>query len=221
MTLVDIEWKDDILIFPAVKRAVAVLARATVWGYAAVALLWVLGAAAYAVAEMVAAGSAERVVYLDGPAMLAALQALLSAVLLPCLYLLMLWCHHVLLAGRGNAVTRWLLLVLLFFALLHPVCVAYSLATCRPLLVNQFLLPAVLNTVPFLCLVLNWFRMAAAPLRLRLQLLFFALAMTAGYLLSATLLVPLFDLLLFCLAWFPLRRLARYAPLIVSLPPKE
>lgn len=224
MILFDMDWREEMLIFPAVKRAVSQLAKVTAWGFVAAAALWLLGLALLVVAVMlfpVAELPEEMPVWAS--AMESALLIcgagceFLLALLLPCLYLLALWCHQVLVAGRGTAVTRWLLLFLLLFAFLHPVCEGWLLLSGKPLLANQMLLPAVLYTALPCVFALNWFRMAALPLRYRLLLLCFLLALPGNYILMGSLCV----LLLPCFSFVPLRRLAAYAPLIVSLPPKD
>lgn len=224
MTLFDIEWRDECLIFPAVKRAVSVLAKVTAWGFVAAAALWLLGLALLAVAAMLCSAAelpeempvwvsvTESAILICGAG-----REFLLALLMPCLYLLALWCHQVLLAGRGTAVTRWLLLCLLFFAFLHAVCMGWLLVSYKPLLANQMLLAPVLYTVLPCVFAVNWFRMAALPLRYRLLLIFFLLVLLGSYILAGSLCV----LLLPCFSFVPLRRLAAYAPLIVSLPPVD
>lgn len=201
-------WRDEYLIYPAVKSAVAALARVTAYLYVAAALFWLAGLALLCCAPACGA---------DAFIAVAGLGELAVALAVPCLYLLALWCHQVLLAGRGMAATRWLLLFLLFFAVLYPVCEVYQLLTGEPLLVNQFLLPAVLDTVLFCVCGFNWFRMAALPLRDRVLLLLFFLTLLGQYILQGSFLI----LLLPCFSWRSLGLLARYAPKIVSLPPRE
>lgn len=207
MTLNELGWRDEYLIYPAVKSAVAVLARLTAYLYVAAALFWGAGLALLCCART---GSEDAFIMVSGVSELAA------ALAVPCLYLLALWCHHVLLAGRGMTASRWLLFFLLFFAFLHSVCVGYELLTGGALLlVNQFLLPPVLYTVLTCAFVFNWLRMSALPLRYRLLLLCFFLTLLGQYILQGSFLT----LLLPCFAWEPLRLLARYAPQIASLPP--
>lgn len=208
MTLFEFEWRDEYLIYPVVKGAAAVLARVTAGLYCAAALFWLAGLALLCCAPP---GGADAFVAVAG------LGELSAAVAVSCLYLLALWCHQVLLAGRGMTATRWQLLFLLFFALLHPVCVGHELLTGAPLLVNQFLLPAVLYASLLCVFLFNWFRMAALPLRYRMLLSLFFLTLLGQYILQGSFLI----LLLPCFAWVPLRLLARYAPRIVSLPPKK
>lgn len=208
MTLFEFEWRDEYLIYPVVKGAAAVLARVTAGLYCAAALLWLAGLALLCFAPSCGA---------DLFIVVAGAGALSAALAVPCLYLLVHWCHHVLLAGRGMTASRLLLLCLLFFAMLHPVCVGYELLTGVPLLVNQFLLTALLYTALPCIFLLNWSRMAALPLRYRMLLLLFFLTLLGQYILQGSFLI----LLLPCFAWAPLRLLARYAPRIVSLPPKE
>lgn len=217
MTLYDLEWRDEYLIFPAVKRAVARVAKATAWGLVGVALLWLAGllivVVSLALCDSVSVGAWDAACL----ALVTCLRELLLSLLLPCLFLQALWCHLVLLAGRGLFITRWLLAALFFFAFLHTVCHVYVLATGELLLVNQFLLPALLYSVLPCVFVLNWFHMAAAPLRLRVLLLLFLLTLMGQYILNGSVLL----LLLPAFGWVPLRALAQIAPLIVSLPPKE
>lgn len=201
-------WRDEYLIYPAVKSAVAALARVTAYLYVAAALFWLAGLALLCWAPACGA---------DAFIAVAGLAELAVALAVPGLYLLALWCHQVLLAGRGMAATRWILLFLLFFAFLYPVCEVYRLLTGEPLLVNQFLLPAVLDSVLFCVCGFNWFRMAALPLRARVLLLLFFLSLLGQYILQGSFLI----LLLPCFSWRFLGLLARYAPKIVSLPPRE
>lgn len=224
MTPFDLEWRDEYLIFPAVKRAVSRLARLTAWGLVAAAALWLLGLALLVVAAILCSAAelpdempvwvsvTESAILICGVG-----HEFLLSLLPPCLYLLALWCHQVLLAGRGAMVTRWLLLCLLFFAFLHSVCTGWLLLSGKLLLANQFLLPAVLYTALPCVVAVNWFRMASLPLRYRLLLLCFLFALVGSYIFPGS----FFVLLLPCFSFVPLRLLAHYAPLIVSLPPKE
>lgn len=214
MILFNVDWQEEMLVFPAVKRAVACLASAAAWACVAIAALWLVGLVVVILSASPFLPGAEAEELL---ALLSGLQQLALAALLPCLYLTALWCHHVLLAERGLVVTRWLLLFLQFFAFLHPVCVLYALVAGKLLLANQFILPAVLQTVLPCAFALNWFHMAAAPLRLRVSGLLFLLALMGQYIMGGSLLV----LLLPALGWWPLRGLAQLAPRIVSLPPKD
>lgn len=208
MTLSEIEWRDEYLIYPAVKRMIAVLSRMTAHLYVAAALFWVagLGLLCFAPADCVAAFVATT-----------SLADFFVAAAAPGLYLSALWCHHVLLAGRGVTATRRMLFFMLFFAFLHPVCVGYEMMTGAPLLVNQSLLPAVLYTVLPSVFFCNWFRMTALPLRYRLLLLLFFICLLGRYILQGSFLM----LLLPCFSYIPLRLLAHYAPQIVSLPPRD
>lgn len=207
MILFNVDWREEMLIFPEVKRAVSVLAQVTRWGYLIVFVLLPPLAALMGP-------------WADFSVFLSRAEPFCEALLLFFLYLTVLWCHQVLLAGRGAFVTRWVLLLLSFFAVLHPVCTGYTVLTGKGLLVNQFLLPAVLNVALASCVVLNGGRMAAAPLRLRLRIWLFAAALLGRYVFGMTPLILPFDLLLVWSAWKPLRLLSGYAPLIVSLPPK-
>lgn len=224
MTPIDVECRDEILIFPAVKRAVSVLAKVTAWGFVAAAALWLSGLALLLGSWLLLSVTEPPVkaivwvTYMGVSTLVCEVGSeFLSALLLPCLYLLALWCHQVLLAGRGTVVTRWLLLILLFFSFLHPVCRGYLLLRGHPLMEEQFLLADLLYTILPCIVAVNWFRMTALPLRYRLLLVFFLLALAGNGICEGSFIV----LLLPCFSFWPLRLLARYAPLIVSLPPKE
>lgn len=211
MLLFNVDWKAEMLIYPAVKRAVSVLAQVTLWGYVAVFLL----APPLSLILLSFAPSCDCLPFFG------ALEHFVDALLLLCLYLLALWCHQVLLACRGNGVTRWMLLLLAAIAGLHTVCEGGTALTGRYLLANQDFLPAALNTALVACVSLCWGRMASASLRLRVRLLLFAGALLGRYIFGLSPFVPLFDVLLVWAAWRPLRLLAHYAPLIVSLPPVD
>ena len=203
------EW----LIFPAVKRAVAGLARAAAWGYVFVAVLWLLGLVPVLVWQGEALPPAASAMLV----LSVALREVLAALLLLALYVLALWSHHVLLAGRGLAATRWVLLLLLPPGVLHLLCeVCFGLSGVQ-LIANQALLPVVLYTSLATAVSLNWFCMAALPLRLCCALQFFVWLLVVQYVLA----VPVLLLLLPCAGFLPLRGLARLAPLVVSLPPRE
>lgn len=213
MNALEAYFQGEWLIFPAVKHAVAGLARAAAWGYVLVAVLWLMGLVPVLVWNgeiMPVAASAFLVLSM-------ALRAVLTALLLLALYGLALWCHHVLLAGRGLAATRWVLLILLVFAVLHPVCVSYTCLSGKLLFANQALVSVVLYTGLAAAVSLNWFCMAALPLHLRLALLLFVWLLVVQTALS----VPVLQLLLPCAGFLPLRGLAHLAPLVVSLPPRE
>lgn len=138
------------------------------------------------------------------------------------LVILAAWSHTVLLAERGNIITRWLAWVGALLAPLAPICWIYTLFSGKLLLYRQGELPFILTTLLFLTALINLPRMAAAPWPLQLRLI----------------LLPLFLLLvLFCdipglvlacaglklltalVASNPLCQLAAAAPRIISLPP--
>lgn len=223
MLLFNVDWREEMLLYPVVKQAVSVLARVTAWGYVAVALLWLAGLLllgfGYACVSVFGAEPITDVVSLLTVMSVCTyvLSQLLYALLLPCLYVTAIWCHEVLLAGRGLGLTRWMLLFLLLFSFLCPVCEIYTAVTGKLLLLNQFILPPVLATAPAAAVVMNWGCMTAAPLRLRVLLVLFGGALVLSYLASGSLVLLLLPLV----AWKPLRALARYAPLVASLPPVE
>lgn len=213
MNALEVYFQGEWLIFPAVKRAVAGMASAAAWGYVLLAALWLLGLVPVLLWE----GETMPVAAAAFLVLSAALRTLLAALLLFTLYMLALWGHHVLLAGRGLAATRWILLLLLPMLVLHLLCEACFCLSGAPLLVNQALLPVVLYTSLATAVALNWFCMAALPLRLRLLLLCFAWLLVVQYVLA----VPVLLLLLPCVGFPLLRRLACMAPRVVSLPPRE
>lgn len=213
MNALEVYFQGNWLIFPAVKRVVAVLARAAAWGYVLMAVLWLAGL----VPVFIWNGETMPVAATAFLMLSAALRAVLAALLLPVLYGLALWVHHVLLAGRGLSATRWVLFILFIFACLHPLCVGYTGLTGKLLFANQALLPIVLDTSLAAAVSLNWFCMASLPLRRRLLLLLFVWLLVV----QAVLAVPVLQLLLPCAGFLPLRGLARLAPLVVSLPPRE
>ena len=223
MLLFNVDWREEMLLYPAVKQAVSSLARVTAWGYVALALLWLTGllflVCCLVCVSVVGAEAAACIVsgLTVATLSLSFLSQLLYALLLPCLYVAAIWCHEVLLAGRGLVVTRCLLILLLFFSFLYPVCEIYTAVTGGLLLPNQFILPAVLTTSLAAAVVMNWGCMIAAPLRLRVLLVLFGGGLVLSYLAAGSVAV----LLLPCFAWLPLRSLARYALLVVSLPPVE
>ncbi|MBQ1960673.1 MAG: hypothetical protein II349_04035 [Akkermansia sp.] len=105
----------EVLIYPAVRALVAKLA-----GFAAgVALACALAAAGELIlAPLGCVGAALFV---------GSLSELLMSLFLMVVVWLALWCHMVLLAGRGMEFTRYLLLVGAVLALLMPVCTAYQI----------------------------------------------------------------------------------------------
>lgn len=213
MNALEVYFQGEWLIFPAVKRAVAGMARAAAWGYVLVAALWLLGL----VPVLIWNGELMPVEVAAFLALSTVLRVVLAALLLLALYVLALWSHHVLLAGRGLAATRWILLLLLPMAALHPLCEVCFCLSGAALFANQAMLPVVLYTSLAASVSLNWFCMAALPLRLRCALLLFVWLLVVQYVLA----VPVLLLLLPCAGFLPLRGLARLSPLVVSLPPRE
>ena len=139
------------------------------------------------------------------------------------LMLLTAWSHTVLLAERGNVITRWLAWVGAILAPLAPAGWIYTFFSGKLLLYRQGELPFILTTLLFLTALINLPRMAAAPWQLQVKLVLLPLLL---------LLVLFFDipgLVLACAglklltaftASNPLRQLAAAAPRIISLPPR-
>lgn len=204
-------WRDEWLILPVVRGWVGRMAAACAWLAA--------GYAVSAAAEIAAGVAGFSVSVLFGLLTQAAGQ-LFFLLYLP----LALWCHIVLLAGRGLLLTRGMLLFCLLMAFVHLACLLFTLCTGETLLVQQGLLPLLLTVLLQLGGIFNWGRMAAAPLLLKLRGMAAPLLWLCAYVTDApeTLPAAVFFKALLCLCVFvPLRRLAYYAPLIVSLPPLE
>lgn len=139
------------------------------------------------------------------------------------LMLLTAWSHTVLLAERGNVITRWLAWVGAILAPLAPAGWIYTFFSGKLLLYRQGELPFILTSLLFLTALINLPRMAAAPWQLQVKLVLLPLLL---------LLVLFFDipgLVLACAglklltaftASNPLRQLAAAAPRIISLPPR-
>ncbi len=139
------------------------------------------------------------------------------------LVILAAWSHTVLLAERGNVITRWLAWVGAILAPLAPAGWIYTFFSGKLLLYRQGELPFILTTLLFLTALINLPRMAAAPWQLQVKLVLLPLLL---------LLVLFFDipgLVLACAglklltaftARNPLRQLAAAAPRIISLPPR-
>lgn len=213
------EWKEEMLLYPLVKQVISRMATLGVW----VSILLALAAASALLGAVWSLWSDDLIAYLlvVGGSMVAGLSA---EIVLALWILLGLWCHHVLLAGRGLALTRWGMLLLPFFACLNPVCELYLLFTGEPLLVNQAVLMPVLVSLACVVIWVNWPATEAASHRLRFCLAVQPALLAVGYLtggeLSPLLLVSFLSygaagVLSACL----LRQMARVAPLIVSLPP--
>ena len=134
------------------------------------------------------------------------------------------WCHPVLLAGQGSVITRWLLRVGALLAPLAPVCRVYTLATGRLLLYRQAELPLILGVLLLFAALVNIPRMAAAPRQVQLRVVLLPLLLLAALVLDLPgmlIFATACKLLAAWLATAPLRRLARTAPRIISMPVQE
>ncbi len=138
--------------------------------------------------------------------------------------ILLRWGHHVLLAGQGLPVTRFLTLVGVIMGFIMLVCELYSLFTHEPLLIRQHEAPLLIWIIVFSTVTINYNRAATAPHRWRLLPIGFSLA------LLAVLVTPGPDLLLWnaaakvllaVTAAPMLRKLSVIAPQIVSMPDKN
>ena len=200
---------DDVLIYPALRALVAKLAT---WA-AGLALLCALSA----LAELLLAP-----VGLVGVALFCgSLSELLMSLLQPLVIWVGLWCHMVLLAGRGMELTRYGLLTVAVLALMMPVCTLYLLLVDEPLLLRQAELPLICNVVLAVCVLLNLPRGTAAGWWRLVLLSAYAIMAVFYSLTNMPELVWLSDIckIAACAAiYYPLRALSRYAPRVVSLP---
>jgi hypothetical protein len=141
--------------------------------------------------------------------------------LLALLVLLALWCHNVLLAGRGFAFTRFLLLFGIFLALTMLVSMTYSFFTGTLLLARQYEIPFILWVLLSCSLLLNLGNMAALPAKGRWLIGGYMLLLLLILLTKDTPLLPLcilFEILWSIAGYKLLRRLAAAAPHIISMP---
>lgn len=200
----------EVLIYPAVRALVAKLA-----GFAAgVALACALAAAGELIlAPLGCVGSALFV---------GSLSELLMSLFLMVVVWLALWCHMVLLAGRGMEFTRYLLLVGAVLALLMPVCTAYQILVGEFLLLRQDDLPVIVTLLLALSVYLNLPRGVAAGWGKLSAISVFAAAALLYALTNVQALVWVNDVLKIVACgtmWYPLRGLSRYALRVVALPP--
>lgn len=205
-------WRDEWLILPVVRGWVSRMAAACAWLAA--------GCAVSAAAEIVFGLLNVPMAALPCGLLSQAAAFLFFLLLEP----LVLWCHIVLLAGRGTVFTRGLLVFTLLFTAVYAVCALFTLCTGEALLAQQGLLPLLLPMLLQVCVVINWERMTAAPQALKVQAAGTPLLWLGAYITDVpeTLLAAvLFKALLCYCVFVPLRSLAHYAPLIVSLPPRE
>ncbi len=206
------ETTDEPFIYPAVKRAVAWLA-----GLAAV-----LALAAAVLSLLCIAGFC---LGLPGFALLCGTASqLMSRLLIVALGLLVPWCHHVLLAGRGGDISRWLAGFGVFLALLVLACSAYSAFVPELLLPRQDDVVLMLLVLMLSIAAFNLPRMAAASAGRRAAIVLAPLLLLLVELTDIPpLLLPAAALKLMAAALlFPqLRRLRQVAPLIVSMPERD
>lgn len=200
----------EVLIYPALRALVSKLSALS----ASLALVCAVTAAG----ELVLAPMGE----LEAALFSGSLSELCMSLLLAVVLWIALWCHLVLLAGRGMEWTRYMLLVAATLGLLMPVCVVYMALMGEPLLLRQAELPLICSFLLAFCVYLNWPRGVAAG---RTVLILLSVFVTAAFLYALTnepILVWVSNLLkiVACAAiYYPLRALQRYAPRVVALPP--
>lgn len=201
---------DELLIYPVVRSLVAKLA-----GLAAGVAVSV---AVCALGELLLAPYG----CLGGALFMGALSELLMSLLLAIVPWVALWCHLVLLAGRGVEATRYGLLMGAILSLLMPPCTLYLMVVGEPLLPQQADLPLICNSILALCVLLNLHQgVAAGRTILGMVSVFVIMAFVYG-LTNTPDMVLINDLckIISCgTAWYPLRALSRYAKRVVAMPP--
>lgn len=200
---------EDWYIYPLVKQIVSKLA--TLCGNLIVAC------AVSAVAELL--------LYLVGAMEAGIFCGLISGVLFTLVLsistLLAFWCHHVLLAGRGSSITRWLCLAACIMCCIMLTCEVYSLLFHEPLLVRQQESPFIIWAMLLFAFLINFNNMAALAVTKRSLLLLFLLLILILLLTAAPelLLVNMAAKVLMIFAACPaFRKLSSFAPQIVSMP---
>ncbi len=134
------------------------------------------------------------------------------------------WGHTVLLAGQGNALTRWLVRIGSGLAPLLPLCWGYTLLSGRLLLYRQAELPLILGLILLVAAVVNIPRMAAAPWQLQARVVALPVLLLLVYCTDVPGLLVVCSALKLLAAWVaaaPLHLLADFAPRIISLPEKD
>ena len=206
------EIPDNILIYPAVKHKaawLAGLANALALTAAVLSLLCIGGLSLDLTEFALRCGSASQ---------------LMGRFLLAVLSLLSAWCHHVLLAGRGSDITRWLANLGIFMGGLVLVCSLYAAVTFERLLPRQDDVALMLITLLLFTALFNLPRMAAAPAGRRAAVVLAPLLLLLVELTDMPMaLLPnaVFKLAAAALLFPQLRRLRQVAPLIVSMPERD
>lgn len=204
------EWlNDSVHLWPAVKGGVAWCGRVAAWLLVAAAVsggLELLLAPLHMVPAAIVCG------------VLSALFLVLSlAFLLP----VAAWGHTVLLAGQGLFISRWLCRMGVVISPVLIVASLYTFCTGQMLMYRQEELPLLLGVVLLVASSLNWNNMAAASVRVQLRIHALPVLLLACLVTDWPGLLPLCALFKLLAAWVgaaPLLRLARIAPLVVSLP---
>ena len=210
---------DEWLIYPGVKRAAAVLARA--------ALVCMLAAAVCAPAEIACsmlAAAVQSQALLSAALLCGAAASVLLLAAVACLGPLAAWCHLVLVAGRGSAFTRFLTQIGAFLSLMIPACAVYTVVAGEPLLARQAEIPPYVCLILLISVLINLPNMKAAPVKLRALAALLPLFMLGATLTDVDGLLAIrtvCTLAAAACAWMPLRALSATAERIVSLPERE
>ncbi len=203
------EWRDDLFIYPAVKRAVAWLSGLAATFALAAAALSLLALACFCL------GATQAGAYAAG------MSQFISRLVVVVVSLLTPWCHNVLLAGRGGDITRWLAGFGVYLGLLVLVCSAYTAFSFELLLPRQDDVALMLLTLLLAITLFNLPRMAAASPWLRAGIVLTPLLLLLVELTDLPLLLlpnALLKLLAAALLFPLLRRLRAFAPRIIGMP---
>lgn len=136
------------------------------------------------------------------------------------LSLLVLWSHHVLLARRGYAITRFLMSFSAVMSGIFMICMVYTLATGELLLVKQHQTPIFVACIIMLAVLFNLNNMAAATRGFRIGLVVCVVALL-GAIITAGVLLPIsiiFKIIMAIPAYLFLKKLEMVAPRIISMP---
>lgn len=202
-------WKDEWLILPPLRTAVAWAATCCAW------LSVLMAVFALAALGLLYAGMPQS-------ELLAWVSYCMGVLLFAGTLLLVPWCLVVLTAGRGSYLSRPFAVALAGAGVLYAVCVGYSQVTGELLLPLQGVLPFMAAVVILPLFSVNWGRMTALPHAGRLRL-------PAAYVLYMLSLIGdnpviyeagvLFKIACCWALFSPLRALAAMAPRIIGLPP--
>ncbi len=210
---------DSPFIYPAVKAAAAWLA-----GFAALLALLCAAGALLEIGLAQLAVAQSSLSWLNAAIFCGTTSQLCLSLLTSALALLTPWCHQVLLAGRGNALTQWLAWFGALIALPVAASALVAAATRVPLLPGQLDLQLLILVLLLAIAAFNLPRMAAAPAWMRAALVASPALLIGALITDAPLLLPYgagLKVLAAALLFLPLRRLRRFAPRIIGMPERD